>query len=230
MSLVASPHTDSWLSSFFARSATAEQLQPLLSSPREATETEDFMDEKREIEDIAMQVFVDVFTHRFVPLRAAVLKLRNAGDAMILDRREIDSANRKIVRILRSISGELIDRNIASRLIDHAIWALMTMVSMTSSGNTAYIRSCKDIAAAYVMRALLFPLKRDTMGHDCESLLYKTVRYSDFKFGSAVFAAVVSRNDQLFRERELYDVGAIRLFEERYQRKVDNGFVAKPPS
>ena len=221
MSLVAS--TNSWLPSFFARSATAEQRQPLLSSPREATE---FMDEKREIEDIAMQVFVVVFTHRFLPspLRAAVLKRRNAGDAMILDQREIDSAHRKIVRILRSISGELIDRNIASRLIDHAIWALMTMVSMTSSGNTAYIRSCKDIAAAYVMKALLFPLKRGSVSGD--SLLYKTVRESDFKFGPEILAAIASRNDQRFRKSELEDKAVIRLFKKRYNPKVFDAFVA----
>ena len=226
MSLVASPHTDSWLSSFFARSATAEQQQPLLSSPREVTETEEFMDEKREIEEIAMKVFVDVFTHRFVPREtgAAVLKLRNAGDAMILDRREIDSANRKIVRILRSISGELIDWNIASRLIDHAIWALMTMVSMTSSGDSPYIRSCKDIAAAYVMKALLFPLKRGSVSGD--SLLYKTVRESDFKFGPEILAAIASRNDQRFRKRELEDKAVIGLFKKRYEPKAFSAFVA----
>jgi hypothetical protein len=230
MSLVASPHTDSWLSSFFARSASAEQLQPLLSSPREATETEEFMDEKREIEEIAMKVFVDVFTHRFLPSplrgpRAAVLKRRNAGDAMILDQIEIDSANRKIVRILRSISGELIDRNIASRLIDHAIWALMTMVSMTSSGNTAYIRSCKDNAATYVMKALLFPLKRGSVSGD--SLLYKTVRESNFKFGPEILAAIASRNDQRFRKSELEDKAVIGLFKKRYDPKVFDAFVAK---
>jgi hypothetical protein len=126
----------------------------------------------------------------------------------------------KITGILKAM-GNGIDWDLAASLIDDAIWALMIMVSSRDD----YFMT--DEAAAYVMRALLFPLKRDTMGHDCESLLYKTVRYSDFKFGSAVFAAVVSRNDQLFRERELYDVGAIRLFEERYQRKVGNGFVAK---
>ena len=147
MSLVASPHTNSWLSSFFAsnlRSATGER-QPLLTSPRDANDTEEFMDERREIEDIALKVFVDVFTHRFVPRepRAAVLKRRNAGDAMILDQREIDNGSRKIVRILQSIPCDtmLIDWNIASRLIDHAIWALLTMVSMTSSGDSPYIRS-----------------------------------------------------------------------------------------
>ena len=225
MSLVASPHTNSWLSSFFARSATAEQ-QPLLSSPREATETEEYMDEKREIEDIALKAFVDVFTHRFVPreTRAAVLKRRNAGDAMILDQREIDNSNRKIVRILHSISGELIDWNIASRLIDHAIWALLTMVSMTSSGDSPYIRSCKDIAAAYVMKTLLFPLKRRYVSGD--SLLYKTVRESNFKFGPEILAAIASRNDQRFRKPELEDKAVIRLFKKRYDSKVFGAFVA----
>ena len=92
---------------------------------------------------------------------------------------------------------------------------------MTSSGDSPYIRSCKDIAAAYVMKSLLFPL---TVSGD--SLLYKTVRESDFKFGPEILAAIASRNDQRFRKSELEDKAVIRLFEERYQRKVGNGFVA----
>ena len=165
----------------------------------------------------------------------AFLKIRHGSAAMkILDQnlfqKPIDFARKRITGILNALDNGNrygIDWDIAASLIDNAIWALMIMVSRCAAIDDYFMT---DEAAAYVMRALLFPLKRDTMGHDCESLLYKTVRYSDFKFGSAVFAAVVSRNDQLFRERELYDVGAIRLFEERYQRKVDNGFVAKPPS
>ena len=164
----------------------------------------------KDIERIALETFFIIRKHR--NQASATMK--------ILDQKTIAFAAMKITGILKAM-GNGIDWDLAASLIDDAIWALMIMVSSRDD----YFMT--DEAAAYVMRALLFPLKRDTMGHDCESLLYKTVRYSDFKFGSAVFAAVVSRNDQLFRERELYDVGAIRLFEERYQRKVGNGFVAK---
>ena len=164
----------------------------------------------KDIERIALEAFFIIHKHR--NQASATMK--------ILDQKTIAFAAMKITGIVKAM-GNGIDWDLAASLIDDAIWALMIMVSSRDD----YFMT--DEAAAYVMRALLFPLKRDTMGHDCESLLYKTVRYSDFKFGSAVFAAVVSRNDQLFRERELYDVGAIRLFEERYQRKVGNGFVAK---
>jgi hypothetical protein len=164
----------------------------------------------KDIERIALETFFIIHKHR--NQASATMK--------ILDQKTIAFAAMKITGILNALDNG-IDWDLAASLIDHAIWALMIMVSTRDD----YFMT--DEAASYVMRALLFPLKRDTMGHDCESLLYKTVRYSDFKFGSAVFAAVVSRNDQLFRERELYDVGAIRLFEERYQHKVGNRFVAK---
>ena len=166
---------------------------------------------RKDIERIVLEAFFIIHQHR--SQASATMKT--------LDQKTIAFATMKITGILKATGmGNGIDWDLAASLIDHAIWALMIMVS------TRDPLRMTDEAAAYVMRALLFPLKRDTMGHDCESLLYKTVRYSDFKFGCAVFAAVVSRNDQLFRERELYDVGAIRLFEERYQRKVGNGFVA----
>ena len=137
------------LSFFFTRDKMAAEQQPLLHSPRELA--------RREIEDIALRAFVDVFTYHFVPIaepgRAAILRRRKADDAMELTRREMDAARGKIVRILQTRSSE------CDVLIDHAISALATMVSMTSSGDSAYIRSCKDTAAAYVMKALLLPLR-----------------------------------------------------------------------
>ena len=177
---------------------------------------------KKDIERITLEAFLIIHERRATRASAT----RASATMKTLDQRTIAFASMKITGILNALDNG-IDWDLAASLIDHAIWALMIMVSRYADRDPLRV---SDEVAAYVMRALLFPLKRDTMGHDCESLLYKTVRYSDFKFGSAVFAAVVSRNDQLFRERELYDVGAIRLFEERYQRKVGNGFVAKPPS
>jgi hypothetical protein len=139
------------LSFFLTRDKMAEEQQPLLHSPRELA--------RREIEDIALRAFADVFTYHFVPIdpRAAILRRRKADDAMALTRREMDAARGKIVRILQTRSS---DRSLdCDVLIDHAISALATMVSMTSSGDSAYIRSCKDTAAAYVMNALLLPLR-----------------------------------------------------------------------
>ena len=137
------------LSFFFTRDKMAAEQQPLLHSPRELA--------RREIEDIALRAFVDVFTYHFVPIAGPVLRRRKADDAMELTRREMDAARGKIVRILQTRSSE------CDVLIDHAISALATMVSMTSSGDSAYIRSCKDTAAAYVMKALLLPLRAATL-------------------------------------------------------------------
>ena len=58
------------------------------------------------------------------------------------------------------------------------------------------------------------------------SLLYKTVRESNFKFGPEILAAIASRNDQRFRKSELEDKAVIRLFKKRYDPKVFDAFVA----
>ena len=117
--------------------------QPLLRDDDEA---------KREVADIAMGAFVDVFTYRFVPVdpHAAVLRLRDAAEAARLVCGVMDAARERIGRILQSCAC-------VDACVEHAKSALLTMVSRTSSGNTLYVRSCKDIAAAYVMEALLFP-------------------------------------------------------------------------
>ena len=159
-----------------------------------------------DIEYIALDAFVTIDNRR------------NTGrERVLLDQKTIAAAAVKITAILNTLSRDDVRD---AMLIDRAIWGLMVMVSKRGDSS--------DAAAAYVMWALLFPLKCDTMRHDCESLLYKTVRYSDFKFGRAVFAAVVSRNDQLFRAKELRDVGAIHLFEERYNAKLGGWAIAEP--
>jgi hypothetical protein len=166
----------------------------------------------KDIENIAIEAFFILVNNR----------IRDAKDAMELNIKTIGVSAVKITAILNAISGgKGVDWDRAASLIDHAIWGLMIMVSTRGDSPLT------DSAAAYVMIALLFPLKCDTMRHDCDSLLYKTVRYSDFKFGSAVLLAVVSRNDQLFRASELADTGAIRLFEERYNTKLGEWGIAK---
>lgn len=178
---------------------------------------------KNDIEYIALETFFIIHRRR-----------RGSAEINPIDHQTIASAAMKITSILAAIQvtkGKGIDRELgrawefelSARLIDHAIWQLMTFVS--SRDDRDYIMT--DAVAAYVMMELLFPLKFNTIGYDCESLLYKTVFYSSFKFGDAVFAAVVSRNDQLFRELELNDDAVIDLFEKRYKRKVGDVFVAK---
>ena len=119
----------------------------------------------------------------------------------------------------------MIDWNIATRLIDHAIWALIEMVSRPKN-ETPRTKAWEDNCAAYVMSALLFPLKRGMSDPDDESLLYKTVRYTNYAFGPEVMAAIASRSDQRFREVELHDKAVIKTFEKRYKTKVGTEWAA----
>ena len=119
----------------------------------------------------------------------------------------------------------MIDWNIATRLIDHAIWALIEMVSRPKN-ETPQTKAWEDNCAAYVMTALLFPLKHGMSDPDDESLLYKTVRYTNYAFGPEVMAAIASRNDQRFRESELDDTAVIKTFERRYKTKVGTEWTA----
>jgi hypothetical protein len=224
-------HNSSWLSSVFT-SADASVRQPLLypTEGRAPTyESEDFMDAKKDVEDITLKLFYNVFTHKYVP-RASIngeLVQRDASESMLSASRDIDNANRQIVCILQFMSEDsvLIDWNIATRLIDHAIWALIEMVSRPKD-ETPRTKEWEDNCAAYVMSALLFPLKRGMSDPDDESLLYKTVRYTNYAFGPEVMAAIASRSDQRFREVELHDKAVIKTFEKRYKTKVGTEWAA----
>jgi len=231
MSVSTMSHNSSWLSSVFT-AADASVRQPLLypTEGRALTyESEDFMDAKKDVEDITLKLFYNVFTHKYVP-RASIngaLVQRDASESMLSASRDIDNANRQIVCILQFMSEDsvLIDWNIATRLIDHAIWALIEMVSRPKD-ETPWAKACEDKSAAYVMTALLFPLKRGMSDPDGESLLYKTVRYTNYAFGPEVMAAIASRSDQRFRESELHDKAVIKTFEKRYKTKVGTEWAA----
>jgi hypothetical protein len=228
MSVVTSPPTSSWLSSFFARqrSETAAEQDTLLSSLREC-ESEDFLAAKKEIESIALAVFIKVFEYRYLARDPALMP--DAAAARYLKTQDLADAHLKIVDIVRSISDDesLYDWKISSILMDHAIWAILSMVATTMIARpNPYVQSCQDDTAAYVMRALLFDMKDDVLNTGKESLLYKAVRYTKYVFGHKVLAAIASRNDQRFRPRELADKDVIRTFEKRYKTKVSQGFVA----
>lgn len=127
---------------------------------------------------------------------------------------------------MASQPGAVIDKECVAVLIDHAIWELLKIVSAS-----AYVeRDTTDYAASQVMCRVLYPFKSDTMTLECDSLLYKTVRYSKFKFGTKVLDAISSRNDQRFRPTELQDEKTISLFKDRYPTESYDfdSFKAKP--
>jgi hypothetical protein len=66
------------------------------------------------------------------------------------------------------------------------------------------------------MKDVLLPLKGKSTYRGRERLLYKTTKYSNFKFGPAI----ASRNEHLFEVSELADKGVIRAFEKRYNTTV----------
>ena len=146
-----------------------------------------------------------------------------------LNNRTIETSKNEINSILVSMAsqpGAVIDKECVAVLIDHAIWELLKIVSASAY----FERDTTDYAASQVMCRVLYPFKSDTMTLECDSLLYKTVRYSKFKFGTKVLDAILSRNDQLFRPTELQDEKTVSLFMDRYPiESYDfDSFKAKP--
>ena len=148
-----------------------------------------------------------------------------------LNNRTIETSKNEIYSILVSMAsqpGAVIDKECVAVLIDHAIWELLKIVSASAY----FERDTTDYAASQVMCRVLYPFKSDTMTLECDSLLYKTVRYSKFKFGTKVLDAILSRNDQLFRPTELQDEKTVSLFMDRYRDRIDSydldRFKAKP--
>ena len=178
--------------------------------------------ENKDIEHVALWAFFQIQYNK-----------RKHGDyerkIFDLNNRTIETSKNEIYSILVSMAsqpGAVIDKECVAVLIDHAIWELLKIVSASAY----FERDTTDYAASQVMCRLLYPFKSDTMTLECDSLLYKTVRYSKFKFGTKVLDAILSRNDQLFRPTELQDEKTVSLFMDRY--RIDSydfdSFKAKP--
>ena len=173
---------------------------------------------EHDIASIAVHAFADIYNYRCGTPRM----WKNFRDKVTVEKQIIASAEANINRIMIASSPhKWIDREDSSKQIDYAIWRLLTMVS-TLEDPTGEI----DLTAAYVMMDLLYPLKSDTLIYDGNSLLYKTVRESDFKFGVGLFETILLRNDQRFRSSELEDTKVIRLFEMRYKTELADRFKA----
>ena len=189
-----------------------------------------------EINSIAMHVYHSVYNHKYVPIEQIASRLqsddkeprlRTAKEVETLDKKSIGSASTKIRAILRTmaVSERGLD-NFENRLIDSAIWALMIDASMKNRSPE------KEESAAYVMRRLLFPLKNETLFEHDVSLLYMALSENGYTMGKEIFKAVVSRNDQLLRQRELEDGDAFRVLMFLYDIDIENlnNYVAKMPS
>jgi hypothetical protein len=173
---------------------------------------------EHDIASIAVHAFADIYNYRCGTPRM----WKNFRDKVTVEKQIIASAEANINRIMIALSPHpWIDREDSSKKIDYAIWRLLTMVS-TLEDKTGEI----DLTAAYVMMDLLYPQKSDTLLYDGNSLLYKTVREIDFKFGVGLFGTILSRNDQRFRTIELEDTKVIQLFEMRYKTKLADRFKA----
>jgi hypothetical protein len=180
--------------------------------------------ENKDIEHVALWAFFQIQYNK-----------RKHGDyerkISDLNNRTIETSKNEIYSILVSMEsqpGAVINKECVAVLIDHAIWELLKIVS--ASAYFASERDTTDYAASQVMCRVLYPFKSDTMTLECDSLLYKTVRYSKFKFGTKVLDAILSRNDQLFRPTELQDEKTVSLFKDRYPTESYDfdSFKAKP--
>ena len=180
--------------------------------------------ENKDIEHVALWAFFQIQYNK-----------RKHGDyerkISDLNNRTIETSKNEIYSILVSMTSQLgavIDKECVAVLIDHAIWELLKIVS--ASAYFASERDTTDYAASQVMCRVLYPFKSDTMTLECDSLLYKTVRYSKFKFGTKVLDAISSRNDQRFRPTELQDEKTVSLFKDRYPTESYDfdSFKAKP--
>ena len=186
-----------------------------------------------EIDRIAMHAYHSVYNHKYVPIASRWQsddkepRLRTAKEVETLDKKSIGSASTKIRAILRTmaVSERGLD-NFENRLIDSAIWALMLDASIKNKTPE------KEESAAYVMRRLLFPLKNETLFEHDVSLLYMALFENGYTMGKEIFKAVVSRNDQLLRQRELEDGDAFRVLMYLYDIDIKNlnNYVAKMPS
>ena len=173
---------------------------------------------EHDIASIAVHAFANIYNYRCATPR--MWKTFTAKE--MVERQIIASADANINRIMIASSPhKWIDREDSSKQIDYAIWRLLTMVS-TLEDPTGEI----DRTAAYVMMDLLYPLKSDTLIYGGNSLLYKTLRFIDFKFGVGLFGTILLRNDQRFRKSELNNE-VIRKFEIRYKTKLAGRFIAK---
>jgi hypothetical protein len=206
-----------WLPSFWRR-GTSESQQPLLYSPHESDE---YRVAKDNINTIICRAYINVYGHKFVQE-----KRLPADEESRRCREELEKAWSKIMTIYDSkpryfwLVGWV-------EILDHATMGILDVIAATCVKYNEEIRSFNDIAAAYVIKELVYHLKSDRMYMDGESLIHRTVREFEYTFGPIILDAIASRKDQHFRSYELRDKEIIGKFKARYGGAKLKAFISR---
>ena len=206
-----------WLPSFRSR-GTSESQQPLLYVPHESAE---YRDAKNSINTIISRAYINVYGHKFVQE-----KRLTAVEESILCREEINQAWHKITAIYYSKSYYFWLVGWAD-ILDHATMGILDVIAATCGKYNEGLRTFNDIAAAYVIKELVYDLKSDRMYMGGESLIHRTVREFEYTFGPIILDAIASRKDQHFRSYELRDKEIIGKFKARYGGAKLKAFISQ---
>ena len=129
---------------------------------------------------------------------------------------------------IRGLSSPALRGDPLYRVVDDIMWDVLKLSAHVAAHHSAAVQARVDVVTATVLVSLNHSKPMMTL-KDRDSLLYRCVRETTHVFGPETIAVIASRYDQCFREKELLDAEAIALFEERYHRKVLDGYTARPP-
>ena len=130
------------------------------------------------------------------------------------------------IRVRGGLSSILGDAPTLYRVVDGVMWDVLEMSARVAAHHDAAVQARVDTTTATVLM-ILYPFKPMMTLKDNESLLYRCVRETDHVFGPDTLAVIALRADQCFRENELRDSAAMDLFEERYHRRVLDGYTSE---
>ena len=139
------------------------------------------------------------------------------------------------IRFRGCLSSILGDAPTLYRVVDGVMWDVLELSARVAAHHDAAVQARVDTTTATVLM-ILYPFKpmmTPKALKDKESLLYRCVRETDHVFGPDTLAVIALRADQCFRENELLDSEAIASFEQRYHRRVLDGYTAmtcRPPA
>ena len=136
------------------------------------------------------------------------------------------------IRFRGCLSSILGDAPTLYRVVDGVMWDVLELSARVAAHHDAAVQARVDTTTATVLM-ILYPFKPMMTLKDNESLLYRCVRETDHVFGPDTLAVIALRADQCFRENELLDSEAIASFEQRYHRRVLDGYTSescRPPA
>ena len=173
--------------------------------------------------DSALQSLSYVAMSLFGEIDGASERCGSASGVGTLTNTQVEAAQRDITQALADISSDPMTKY---QIVDEALWKVIHMSATVAARHDTAVQDRVDKTTAAVLSALyphkpLLPVYRLRTR---SSLLYRAVCETNHVFGPVTLAMIAVRYDQCFRESELLDHAAMDLFEERYHRKVLDGY------